>query len=83
MDSQHQIICTVQEISPEVTSVISEQLSPNPSRPLVLHSQLYLPKRPQPTPAPTTSEEFETLWTQVNRIYDRHIQTSQKSSLGS
>lgn len=59
--------------------MITEQLCPNSVHSVVLHSQLILSSRQQPAPAATASEEFESLWTRVNRIYDQYMQRQHKS----
>lgn len=59
--------------------MIIEQPSPNEVRPVVLHSQLILPRREQPAPVVLTPEDYEPLWSQVTRIYDQRIQSHTKA----
>lgn len=58
------------KISPEVMS-----MTPRPATP-ILHSQLVLPTQPIPV---FVTEEYETLWSRVNRICDRYLPTLEPS----
>ena len=72
----HFIICKAVNLSPEVTSVTPEQVSANLASPVVLHSQIVLLTRLRPRAAvATTTEEYESLWMKVNRIYEQYIQS--------
>ena len=53
--------------------MITERMSAKPGSPVVLHSQIILPKKLRLAPPALSLEDYESLWIRVNRICDRYV----------